>query len=393
MTCLAKNHVPNGVGNHAPTSLAFLHLHHVHQGEVLHILRERSHQARITYLWPNVGHFVEEFDEQVIGSQFWLTVLHLPLVQRLEVVLQVCHQRTHHAAGQTGLDEQRVVDVVEVGNVVAEEVVTHLLNHGAHLHVGSHVDFLHLETCVLQHLLHSDDVGVACTPREGRHTCIHIVATSVADFKDGSHVEARTSVRVVLDDDVLLQVLDALHNLAERYRTADTSHVLQADFVGTCLDELLGEVHVVFYGVDRGVGDAERSLSNHASLLGILNRRYHVAWVVQTAENTSDVCALCLLHLVEEFAHILGHWAHTQTVQRTVEHVGLDASLMERLCPSADRLVGVFSVEEVHLLKTTTVCFNAVETSHLDDSRSHFNELIYTRLILTSTLPHVAEDQ
>ena len=145
--------------------------------------------------------------------------------------------------------------------------------------------------------------------------------------------------------------------------------------------------------MDRGVGDAERSLSDHACFLCILDRRNHVAWVVQTAENTSDVSALSLLHLVEELAHILWHWAHAQSVQRAVKHVGLDASLMERLGPFAHRLVGVFSVEKVHLLETTTVCFNTVETSHLDDSRSHFYELVHTRLILTSTLPHVAEDQ
>ena len=393
LTSLAENHVPDGVGNHAPTLLALFHLHHVHQGEVLHILGEWSYQAGITHLWPYVSHFVEELDEQVVGSQLRLTVLHLPLVQRLEVVLQVGHQRTHHAAWKTWLHEQRVVDVVEVGDIVAEEVIAHLLNLSAHLHVGSHVDFLHLEASVLQHLLHGDDVSVTSTPREWRHTSVDVVTTSVADFEDGSHVEARASVRVVLNHDVLLQVLDASHNLAERYRTADTCHVFQTDFVSTGIDKLLGEVHVVFNSVDRGVGDAERSLGNHASLLCILDGRNHVAWVVQTAEDAGDVRALCLLHLIEELAHILWNWAHAQSVQSAVEHVSLDASLMERLCPFAHRLVGVFSVEEVHLLETTTVCFNTVETSHLDDGWSHFYELVHTRLILTSTLPHVAEDQ
>ena len=145
--------------------------------------------------------------------------------------------------------------------------------------------------------------------------------------------------------------------------------------------------------MDRGVGDAERGLGNHASLLGILDGRYHVAWVVQSAEDAGDVGALCLLHLVEELAHVLGAWAHAETVQCAVEHVRLDASLMERLGPFADRLVGVFSVEEVHLLEATTVGFHTVEASHLDDGWSHFDELIYPRLVLASTLPHIAEDQ
>ena len=164
LTALAQDHVPDVVGYHAPALLALLHLDDIHQSQVLDILAEGSNETGITHLGPYVSHLVEEFHEQLVGGQFGLTVLLLPLVQALEVVLQVGHQRTHHATGQTGLNQQGVVDVVLCRNVVTEEVVIHLLNQGTCLHVGLHVDFLHLESGILQHLLHGDDVGMTGTP-------------------------------------------------------------------------------------------------------------------------------------------------------------------------------------------------------------------------------------
>ena len=38
LSALAKNHVPDVVGNHAPAFLALFHLNDVHQRQVLHIL-------------------------------------------------------------------------------------------------------------------------------------------------------------------------------------------------------------------------------------------------------------------------------------------------------------------------------------------------------------------
>ena len=66
---------------------------------------------------------------------------------------------------------------------------------------------------------------------------------------------------------------------------------------------------------------------------------------------------------------------------------------MEGLCPLTDAYVWILAIEEVYLLETTAVCLNAVKTSHLDNSRGHLYQLIYAGLILTGTLPHVAEDQ
>ena len=196
---------------------------------------------------------------------------------------------------------------------------------------------------------------------------------------------------MVLHHDVLLDGLDSGNNLSAAYGTADTSHILQADFLGACLNELLGQIYIVFYCVDGAVGDAERSLGNHAGFLCVLDGGDYVACVVQTAENTGDVCALGFLHLVEQLAEILGAGTHAQTVQCTVQHVGLNAGLVEGLGPFANALVGVFAIEQVHLFKTAAVGFNAVKASHSDDGGSHFYQLVYTGLVLARTLPHVAE--
>ena len=164
---LAENHIPDVVGDEAPALLALLHLHDVHKGEVLDILAEWGHEAGIAYARPYVCYFIEQLDEQVVGGELGLTVLFLPAVEALEILLEVGHQRTHHAAGKTWLDEQRVVEVVESGDIVAEEVVHHLLNLGTHFHISLHVDVLHLEACILEHFLYGDDVGVAGAPRKG----------------------------------------------------------------------------------------------------------------------------------------------------------------------------------------------------------------------------------
>ena len=198
---------------------------------------------------------------------------------------------------------------------------------------------------------------------------------------------------MVLDDDVLLVCLDTLNNLAQANGATDTCHVLQADFVGTSINELLGKINVVLHGVYGAVGDAQRSLCYHASLLGILDGGDYVASIVQTTEDTGDVSALSLLHLVEQLAEVLGAGTHAQAVQCTVQHVCLYACLAERLCPLAHALVGILAIEQVHLFKTTAVCLHTVKATHADNGRGYLQKLVYTRLVLACTLPHIAEDQ
>ena len=120
--------------------------------------------------------------------------------------------------------------------------------------------------------------------------------------------------------------------------------------------------------MDGAMSDAERCLCYHACLLGILNRGNHIAHIVQTAEDTSNICTLSLLNLVEELAKVLGTWTHAKTIQCTVKHVCLDTCLMERLCPLTDTLIGILAIEQVNLLKATTISFYTVKASHTDNS-------------------------
>ena len=72
-------------------------------------------------------------------------------------------------------------------NEVAQPVVDELLREGASLHVSVHVDFWHIETFVLQHRLHRDNVRMHLSPRERLDGSINDVGTIVADLKNAGH--------------------------------------------------------------------------------------------------------------------------------------------------------------------------------------------------------------
>ena len=294
------------------------------------------------------------------------------------------HQRTHHAARQTRTDEQGVHQTVARRDVQAQEVIHELLDEGTHFHVGLHVDFGHLIAGVLQHGLHAEQIGMTRTPRQRLHTHVDVVASGFADGQDAGHVEAGARMAVILDGDVL-NLLDAGHNLAQRHGASDARHVLDADFVGTGLDELLGHVDVVFHRVYRRVGDTERALRNHAGLVGIANRGDDVAHVVQSAERAGDVSALRLLYFIEELAHVGRHGTHAEAVQRT--------GFMERFRPGTHGLIRVFSKKQIHLFEAAAVGFHTGKAAHLHNGGSHLHQLVNAGNILTGALPHVPEDQ
>ena len=104
-------------------------------------------------------------------------------------------------------------------------------------------------------------------------------------------------------------------------------------------------------------GDAQCSLWNHASGLSPLDRGDNITCVVQTTEDTGNIHTLCLLHLVHQLAHIVRNRIHTQGIQATVQHVSLDAHLVEGLTESTHRQVGVLASHQVHLLESTTIGF------------------------------------
>ena len=390
---LSEYHIPDRIREDLPAILAFLHGNHIEESQVLDILRERGNERRITDLGPDIGHLVEELDHQLVGRQFRLTVLDFPFIERSHVVLEVGHQRAHHAAGQAGLDQQGIVQAVVFRAVIAQEIVVHLLNQAAGFHIGIHVDVLDDETGIPQHLLHGDHVGMARTPGEGRHGRVDIVATVLAHFQDGSHAEARTRMRMILDRNLRIGILDTLDDLAQGDGTADAGHVFETDLIRAGLDELLRQADEILRRMDRGVCQAKGSLGDHAGRLCISDGRDDVARIVQPVENAGDIRPLRLLDLVEQLPQVLGTGTHPHGVQPPVQHVRLDAGLVERLRPLTHGDVGVLPVQQIHLLKSAAVGLDAVETAHPDDGWGYFHELVHARLILTRALPHIPEYQ
>ena len=123
--------------------------------------------------------------------------------------------------------------------------------------------------------------------------------------------------------------------------------------------------------MDRRGGDAERSLRYHAGLLGPLDAGNDIASIVQTTEDARYIYALSLLDLVHQLTDIVGNGIHAQGIQAAVEHVGLNAHLVERLTKSAHRIVRILACQQVHLLKGTTVGFHTGEATHVDNDGSN----------------------
>ena len=141
--------------------------------------------------------------------------------------------------------------------------------------------------------------------------------------------------------------------------------------------------------MDRGIGDTQSSLSNHSGLLGVDYGTFEVAMVVKTAERTHDVGSLSFLDLSHQSPDIIRNREHSQSVQTSFEHVGLNSNLVERSGPLADSLVRILSEKEINLLKGSTVCFNTVKASHFDDNWCNLLKHSYFRHILAGRLPHV----
>ena len=100
-----------------------------------------------------------------------------------------------------------------------------------------------------------------------------------------------------------------------------------------------------------------------------------------------------MLHTVHHRTHVVRNRVHTQCIQTAVEHVGLDAGLMQDSGVGTDRLVRVLTGEEVHLFEGTAVCFYTCETAHLDENRRNTYQLILAWLELARALPHVSVNE
>ena len=195
---------------------------------------------------------------------------------------------------------------------------------------------------------------------------------------------------VIFYNNVRVLVFNHLGKLSKESGLSDTCHVLQTKFFGTCFNLLVGEFAVVFQGMYGRSGYAECCLRYHACLLSPFNGRCNVANIVQTVEDTRNVYALCVLHLIHQSADIVGHGIHTQCVQTAVEHVCLYAGIVQYLCIGTDRFVWILSCEQIYLFECTAICLYAGKTAHFYKYWSNVYQLVFAWLELSRALPHIS---
>ena len=92
---------------------------------------------------------------------------------------------------------------------------------------------------------------------------------------------------------------------------------------------------------------------------------------------------MCMLHLVHELSHIVGYGIHSEGVESTVEHVCLNADLVERLTESSHSIVRVFTSQEVHLLESSSISLHSRKAAHFDNDRRNTLKLILSWLKLS----------
>ena len=382
LSALSENHSPDGVVHHHVASLALFEREQVEERDVLHVLRERRHQRWIAHARPHVFHLVEEFHEHVVGRKFGLALLLSLLVDDAHDAAEVRHHRAHHATRQSAAEQERRHVLVARIDEVAEPVVDEFLRERAGFHVGVHVDVGHVESLVSQHRLHADDVGMHLSPRKRLDGRVDDVGAVFADFENRCHRQSGTRVAVILDDDVGIFRLDHLRELAQKCRLTDARHVFQADFLGSGGNHLVGNRHVVVERVDGRCRDAERGLRRHSGLFRPANRGNDVARVVKSVENTRNIHALRVFHLVHQRPDVVGHGIHAQRIQAAVEHVGLDAHLVERLAEGSHGVVRILASQQVHLLEGSAIGFHTGKAAHLDNHRSNALQLVFPWLEL-----------
>ena len=195
---------------------------------------------------------------------------------------------------------------------------------------------------------------------------------------------------VILDDDVGVLVFDSFGQFAKHGRLSDTGHVFQTDFLSTSFYQFIGYLAIILHRVYGRGGDTQRGLRGHAGLKRPFDAGDDIAGVVKTTENTWNVHTLSVLHMILQLAHVIGHRIHTQGIQTTVQHVGLDAYFVEGLAECTYSGIGVLTGQQIDLLESTTVGLYACETAHVDNRRGYALQLVFTGLKLTRGLPHVS---
>ena len=189
---------------------------------------------------------------------------------------------------------------------------------------------------------------------------------------------------MILNDDVGMLCLDGFRQLSEHGRLTDTGHILQADFLGTGSNHLVGNSAIILHRVNGRSGDAERGLRNHACRLGPFDGGNDIACIVQTAEDARNIDTLSFLHLIHQLAHVIGYRIHAQGIQATVEHVGLYAHLVEWLTEGANGIIRILACHEVHLFESAAVGLYTGKAPHINDDGSNALQLILARLKLSA---------
>ena len=273
---------------------------------------------------------------------------------------------------------------------VAQPLVDKLLSERAGMHIGIHIDFGHVEALVLEHTLHRDDIRMHLSPAQRFDGCVDDVGTIITYLQDGSHRESRTGVSVILYDDIGMLFLDSLGERAQHCRLTYSRHVLQTDFGRTGRNEFVGDVAIVVNRVYWRRCDTQGSLRRHSCLGSPLDAWDDVSHIVQAAEDTGYIHTLCMLHLVHQLAHVVGHRIHPERIQSTVEHVGLDASFVKRLAEGSNSIVGILTGEQVNLFKCTAIGFYSRKTAHLNNNRRNALQLVLAGLKFSRGLPHIS---
>ena len=183
------------------------------------------------------------------------------------------------------------------------------------------------------------------TPTQRLHRYVQYVATRFSYLQHTCYGEAWTRVTVVLDDDIWMLLFDSCYDGTQHCWTTDTCHVLQTDLLCAVGNKFLCQIDIVFRIVHLRIGDTHGRLRRHACFFRPLNRWDDVARVIQSAEDTGDIHALCVLYLIHQLAHIRWHRVHSQCVQTAVQHVGLDTRLVEGLGKGAYCYIGILTIE------------------------------------------------
>jgi hypothetical protein len=143
-----------------------------------------------------------------------------------------------------------------------------------------HINFRYDEAGILQHRLHRQHIGMACTPREGFHAHIDVLRPCMGSLQNRRHLEAGACVTVILHRNLRMAFPDVLNDLADACRAAYACHIFHTDFVGSHLNQRIGQRGIIFNRMHGRDGEAKGRLGDHPRFPGKPDGVLQVAWIV-----------------------------------------------------------------------------------------------------------------